>query len=411
MARRSVLDGWLLAVCLARALLTLIFMTYAACLPVLRVEWGMSARAAGSIATGFQVGYAVSLLVLSAVADRVGARRVFLGSAAASAVTALGFAVFARSWLSALVLYSLAALAQGGTYTTAIMLVSDRYAPAGRGAAVGWLIASSSLGYALSLGLSGLMLPVGGYRLAFLATALGPLAGTVVSWLVLRGMPNTVHPRPAGPRLRTELVRNRNAVSLILGYTCHSWELLGMWAWTPAFLAASFTATGRTATRAVELGAYLSGAFHLVGIVASSSMGRLSDRLGRRPVLIGLAGTSAACSLVFGWLVNWPVAVLAAIGALYAFTALGDSPVLSTGLTEAVTPGYLGSALAVRSLMGFGAGAVAPWAFGAILDATNPPGAMPVRWGWAFVALGVGGLGATASACGVSRSLGRPAGP
>src|SRR5439155_17400919 len=56
-------DGWLLAVCLARALMTSIFMTYAAALPVLRPAWGMSATAAGSISTGPQLGYAVSLVV------------------------------------------------------------------------------------------------------------------------------------------------------------------------------------------------------------------------------------------------------------------------------------------------------------------------------------------------------------
>jgi len=69
------LDGWLLAVCAARTCLTSVFMTYAAALPVLRTEWGMSATAAGSISTGFQAGYAVSLVAFSSLADRVGARR------------------------------------------------------------------------------------------------------------------------------------------------------------------------------------------------------------------------------------------------------------------------------------------------------------------------------------------------
>ena len=75
---------------------------------------------------------------------------------------------------------------------------------------------------------------------------------------------------------------------LIFGYTFHSWELLGMWAWTPAFIAAVFAATGAGMIRAVELAGYLSAAFHLTGLVASSSMGRLSDRLGRRVVLFAL---------------------------------------------------------------------------------------------------------------------------
>jgi MFS family permease len=131
-------------------------------------------------------------------------------------------------------------------------------------------------------------------------------------------------------------------------------------------------------------------------------MGRLSDRLGRKVVLFGLAATSAACSLVFGWLVTAPIAVVFAVGALYGFTALGDSPVLSTALTETVGAPYLGAALALRSFLGFGAGAVAPIVFGRILDLTNVPGPSPTTWGWAFVALGGGGLLAAYSAWGLA---------
>ena len=48
------MDRWLFALCVARSLNTLIFMSYAAALPVLRPAWGMSATAAGSISTGWQ---------------------------------------------------------------------------------------------------------------------------------------------------------------------------------------------------------------------------------------------------------------------------------------------------------------------------------------------------------------------
>jgi MFS family permease len=388
------MDGWLASVCAARTLMTSVFMTYAATLPVLRAEWGMSATLAGSISTGFQLGYAVSLLVFSSLADRLGARRVFLGSAWLSAVAALAFAMFARSYASGLVLYTLVALAQGGTYTTVIMLLADRYPPARRGAAVGWLIASSSAGYALSLLVSGMAVAWGGYRLAFLVSALGPVIGVGLAWWALGHTPNVVHTRGEDARFGSAVLKNRPAMRLILGYTFHSWELLGMWAWVPAFLAAAIALAGTGSLRAVERAAYVSAAFHVMGLIASSSMGRLSDHLGRRRVLFALAATSAACSLSFGWLVGAPLPFVFVVGALYGFTALGDSPVLSTALTEAVTPSHLGAALAFRSFLGFGAGAIAPVVFGKILDLTNTPGPFPVIWGWAFVALGIGGIAA-----------------
>ena len=81
------LDGWLLALCLARAGMMAMFMSYAAVLPVLLTAWSMSATMAGSISTGFQGGYAVSLLVFSALADRLGARRVFVWSSWLTAIS------------------------------------------------------------------------------------------------------------------------------------------------------------------------------------------------------------------------------------------------------------------------------------------------------------------------------------
>jgi MFS family permease len=404
---RGGLDGWLALLCVSRSFNMFIFMTYAATLPVLRPAWEMSATAAGSISTGFQLGYAVSLLVFSWLADRVGARRVFLSSGWLSAATSIAFALYARSYLSALALYTLVALSQGGTYTTAIMLMADRYPRERRGAAVGWLLASSSLGYAMSLLVSGIALRAGGYELAFAATAAGPVAAVMLAWFALRTTPNLVHPRAEGQGFGGEVLRNRPAMRLMLGYTFHSWELLGMWAWTPAFVAACLAVAGLASVQAVEISAYISAAFHFTGLVASSTMGRLSDRTGRRHVLLAMALSSTLCSFVFGWLIGWPVALVFAVGAIYGFTALGDSPVLSTAFTEAVRPAYLGSGLALRSLLGFGAGAIAPLVFGAVLDATNPAGGTLTTWGWAFVSLGVGGAGATWCAWRLPRDSGR----
>jgi MFS family permease len=63
-----------------------------------------------------------------------------------------------------------------------------------------------------------------------------------------------------------------------------------------------------------------------------------------------------------------------------------------------VEPGILGTVLAFRSVLGFGAGAISPLVLGAVLDLSNPPGATPTMWGWAFVVLGLGGVIATACA-------------
>jgi MFS family permease len=198
--------------------------------------------------------------------------------------------------------------------------------------------------------------------------------------------------------VKTILKLNRNVSVLIAGYTFHGWELLGMWSWTPAFFAAAIAISESNFGETAKFGAYLVASMHLIGALASVSLGRLADKLGRRTVLIQVAAISTCLSLVIGWLTVWPIIVLVFIGFVYYFFALGDSPVLSTALTESVEPRYLGSILAIRALVGFIAGGIAPIAFGAVLDLTNPPDAPPETWGWAFMVLGLGGVIATVCA-------------
>ncbi len=160
-------------------------------------------------------------------------------------------------------------------------------------------------------------------------------------------------------------------------------------------------AAGAGFIKSAELGAYSGSVFHAIGVFASSSMGSLSDRVGPRRLMLILAGASTVCSFGFGWLLGMPGWIILAVGALYAFTGIGDSPILSTVLTRTVPPSSLGSALALRSLLGFGAGAVAPLAFGAVLDASRA--GSPRAWGLAFAVLGMGGVLAVWSALGAPR--------
>jgi MFS family permease len=372
-------------------------MAYPGALSVLRQEWRMSASQAGAIASGFQIGYAVSLVIFSSIADRISPKRIYLWSMFAAAVSALGFAFFARDFTSAIILHTTVGVALGGTYTVGLMIISDQYAIRSRGMAVGFFIASTSFGYACSLGISGIALSYGGYRLSFLLTCLGPTLGWLLALVALWRTSVPTAMRQKGQKFTREVLGNRPAMLLIWGYTFHNWELQGMWSWTPAFMASCIGLWGMTGLKAAGAGAYIAASFHLVGLLASFSMGTLSDRLGRSRVMLALAIAGTACSFLFGWSFTWPLALVIAIGMVYAFSALGDSPILSAALTEVVDTAYLGSALGFRSLVGFGAAAAAPLAFGAILDLSNPGAGGQqgqTEWGWAFSVLGLGGLGA-----------------
>ena len=384
--------SWLVALCLSRFFFNLIYMTYAATLPTLSREWDMTATESGFVQTGFFAGFAISLFFTSWFSDHIGAKRIFLTFCWLSAGASLGFALYARSYVDALWLYSLVGFFQGGTYIPAIMLVSQKLPSERRGAGVGWVLAAMSAGYVGSISLGTGLTATHGYETAFLVCACGSVVGALFGTSAAKRSANVVSKSIEGTGAWSVLFRDRRSLLLNVGYIGHTWELFGVWAWAPAFLIVSLG--DRYALGAVGLGIAIAIMLHLSGFFSSFSMGRASDRFGRRIVLIVMAAAGTACSFGFGWAGALPATLLLLFTALYGFAAIGDSAVLSTAMTESVPPEFLGRALAVRSILGIGIGSFAPSAFGAVLDASQPG----QGWGWAFVALGIGGLIATVCA-------------
>jgi len=383
----------ILSVCLARVFLFLPFMTVAGCIPILIEQWKIGAAQASSIVSGFYFAYAFSLLGFSWLGDRIGAKRSVLISALATAVSCPAFALFASDFTSSLILYSLIGLGQGGLYPPLIMLFRQNVRPERLGTAIGWLIASTSLGYASSIALTGISIGVTGWRLAFMATGLPPMVGTVILLAAIRSVPNVIHPRLPDSGLWQQLRQNRSARRLLGGYTSHSWELLGMWTWAPAFIAASFVLSGQTTVAATQWSARFVTVLHLVGALAAYTMGRLSDRLGRRTVLIWAAAIAAGFSFGVGWTVTLTPYLIAAMVIVYSFFGIGDSPVLSTAMAERVEQASLGAVFAARSLAGFLVGAVSPVVVGWVIDALRAGRAgETLVWGSAFATLGLGGV-------------------
>jgi MFS family permease len=387
---------WLLEFCAARAAFATMFTAWSAVLPLLRTDWQLSAWQAGMVQSAYHVGFLTSLFAVGFLSDRFGARRIYLMSGGAAVVSGLLFAFFAEGFASALLLYGLTGLCSGGSYTPGLAIVAQRMRER-QGRALGFYLAAASLGYAIGLLIASAMIPLAGWRGAFVVTALCPVLGMILGWSALRKVPNVVHSLPDGHGTRSrlgEVVRNKPAMLSIWGYTFHAWELLGLWAWLPAFLAAAAVAGGSGGTQAVSLGATLTALTYLVAVVGSVLGGSLSDRYGRTAVTLLMAISSLACSFSFGWMVGMPMFLLVAVAIFYNVTGVADSSIHSTTLTELTDPRYLGAAYSLRSLMGFGAGAISPWVFGLVLDWGRAGGSLPdhVIWGLAWSTLGIGGL-------------------
>ncbi|WP_260590416.1 MFS transporter [Variovorax sp. DXTD-1] len=320
----------------------------------------------------------------------------FLVGSIISAFAAAAFAVFAHDHRSAMLLYGLTGLCAGASYTPGLQLLARNTEPAVRGRAMGLFLGAASMGYALSLAVVAVLSHVQHWRLGLFVAAGCTLAGALLTLPALRRMRPPAPPASAGtPRegawhaLR-ETVRDKPAMAGNWAYAFHCWELMALWAWLPAYLVASAGGSARWQGAGIALAALA----HLVSVFGSIAGGAASDRFGRARIMMVATVASLCMSFSFGWMWTWPLWLLAAMAAIYSLLAIADSSVYSTALADVVAPHRLGVAYSVRSVMGFGAGALSPWVFGLALDWGQSHFGFGSTYGWvaAWSSVGLGAL-------------------
>lgn len=389
--------GWLALLCAGRLLQSMIASAYAGVLPFVMQDWGLSAAQAGSVQSAWHLGYLASLFAAGLLADRLGPHRIFQAGCVLVAPASVAFAMLAAGQTSAMLLHGLAGLCAGTTYTPGLQLVTLHARPAQRGMAMGLFIAAASLGYALALGVMAVMSQQGAWRLGLYVIAACSVAGSGLAQLALWRMGRPAVAAAQAPvqslwQSLRETLRDKAAMTASGAYAIHCWELMALWAWLPAYLvaAASQGASGQAGTSGVALAALS----HLASVLGGLAGGAACDRWGRAPVMMLASVASLSMCFAMGWLWGWPLAVLAAAGALHNLLAIADSSVYSTALAETVAPHRLGMAYSVRSVMGFGAGAISPLVFGTTLDwgQQHFGAGTTLAWAAAWSSIGLGSL-------------------
>jgi MFS family permease len=385
---------WLGAICLCEMATMLVFLNYTAVLPILQEEWGMRHVEAGLIFSVYQASYIIAVLVLATLTDRMDTRTIYLASAAWAGLAGLAFPYFADGFLSAAILRALAGIGLAGTYVPGMRLVAQRFSTAHRGVAIACYASAFGVGSAASLFAAGQLARFSGWRLAMGATALGPLFAALLAAVVLAPAPPP--PGQASRLLDIRVFRNRPALWMIASYCAHNWELFGMRAWLPPFLAACLMRDGAGVVEASGFAAAWTAVVLLIGSASNVAGGWLSDRWGRVRVIVASQLCSAVFSLAIGWLFAAPLWLVMTAAALYNVFATSDSGTLSTGVTELADPALLGATLALQSCLGFLAAAISPGVAGFVLDAWQSGGGTaansPWQWGSAFGVLGLGVL-------------------
>lgn len=385
---------WLLLLCCSQLFIMLVFINYSAVLPLLRQEWGMNNTHAGMIFSVYQLGYIASGVLLSILTDRINTKHIFITAAFCSAAGNLLFALYAHDFSSGMLFRALTGLGMGGTYMPGLKLVAERFEPARRGKAIGIYVGSLVLGGSLSLAVTGWLTGIYGWRIAFIVCSIGVCIGALLSFPLFSGY------RPA-PRIGTEagytgeVIKNRPALLMILGYGAHMWEMYGMRSWLAPFFSSALVGWGFETARATGLASSIAAIMIGIGAFSTAITGTLSDRFGRTATISAVMFSSSALSFLFGWLINTSLPLTLAIGLVYGYLVVAESPVFSTGLTELVAPGYLGAAMGLQSLIGYSMGMISPTVFGWALDTFrdwHPLPGIHAEWGIAFACIGVGGI-------------------
>jgi MFS family permease len=337
----------------------------AAALPLLQTEWHASSAELGWVNSAYLLGYAVAVLVVLPLTDRVRLSRVIAIGALITALTNLAFAVAAHDVVTASLLRVISGFGLAGVYMPGVRLVAQSSDPARRGRAVGLYVAAFYLGSSLSFFATGVLLEPFGWRGAAVGLGAAALAALPIAMLSARGAPE-----PSGQRAHLDLrvLRNAPLVRTIVAYAGHSWELFIVRSWLAAFLAAAFALRGLSPTDASATASQWAALLLLLGVPGVFVGGWLSDRIGRTRAALLYAIGSGAISIGFGLLLAAPWPLVVAVGAIYGALVAADSAVYSTAVTELAPAARIGSAQAVQAVAGFGIGSLGPVVAGAALD-------------------------------------------
>ena len=391
MGDRSWLAGFA-ALCLGQFLGHQTALTFSGLIPILRDEWHLSASQAGLILGAFQFGQVGAYVAVGFLLDRLRSKPIMRASAALVGVADLLFALSARGPSSAFVLRLLTGILLGGLYLPALKHLADTTPGPRRGLTTGIYIGVVVVAYAAPLAYIGFLAPRVGWRATMAVVGVLELLGALVMARVPDAPRPTAPERAAFSRYLKDVLGNRSAVRIILAYTAHNWELFGMWTWVGPFMVTALAARGSPRPEALAWGGTLAAVIIGVGGgIGAVAGGRLSDRLGRARAASLMLRVSLLCSLAFGWLLYAPLALGVGVGLLYGIASLADSPSYAAALMEVVPQHSLGGAFSLQMLFGWSATAVAPVAFGVMLDLMK---AMPLGpaspWGAAFGILALG---------------------
>jgi MFS family permease len=363
--------------------------TFAAVMPEVTGDWGLTASQAGWIGGIYFGGYAACVPILAGATDRIDARWVFVGSSLLGALANFAFAGAADGFWMALALRFLSGAGLAGVHMPGLKLLADRVA--GRAATRGAAIYTSSyaLGSAGSFFLTGAVDTVLGWRASFAVGGIAPLLAIAALTLLpaaselRRATAVTLNFRP--------VLRDRALMAYVLAFAGNIWEVSAVRAWFVAYLAWTLSLPGNE--QPLPAPAVISGLASLAGFPVAIAIAELTLRYGKR-VIVATCFTSVLVCLTLAMTAGGPTLLVLPLLVLVQVTSIADAGALSSGAVAVADPARRGTALAAYAFIGYLAAFAGPVAVGIALDLFGGAGS-PIGWTAAFATMA---LGSTAAA-------------
>lgn len=360
---------------LSAATFLIFFQAYmiAPLLPALALEFGVSAQAVGMAVPAYLIPYGASTLAYGLLSDRLGRRRLVLGSLLAF-VALLALTATARSSTELIAWRFVAGVGASAVVPLALVVVATLYPYEERGRPLGWLFGAMAGGMAFGSTFGAVLQPLIGWRATFLMVA---ALATVVFVLLLptRRMLGEVPGESPPPRAMLRGYREllfsergrRTYAYVFVNAVFHS----GVFTWLGLYFKQRF------GLGEMGIGLALLG-YGIPGFAFGPGIGKAADRWGRARVLpLGLLLSAAAGAALIGRL---PLIVTALLVTLLSLGYDMTQPMLA-GIITALGGKRPGQAMGLNVFtlfVGFGVGslvfgelvrhgyAVALGAFGAV---------------------------------------------
>ncbi len=362
------------------------FLAPAAVLPQILDDWQLSEKSGGLLTGALFGGYALSSPFLSALTDRIDAKRIMLVALIASSSAGYGIAYMADGLWTAVAFRVIAGFGLAGYYMPGLKLIADLLEGDQRMRTAAVYPSMFALGGAGPFFVASMLDVPADWRWIFVISGHAALIAFVMVAVFVPASP--AKPANARVKFHTALgraLRNRGVRAYSMAAAGHISEIFSFRSWIIASMVfgVSLPMNQGFAEWNLPIVAALST---VITVPASVMFARLSMVGDRRKVVTFIALCSASVAVIMAFAIHGSFFAFCLLLMIYGITTFGDTATLSGGVVMHADADSRGAALAVFSLCGFGGGMLGPIVIGLVIEGFGGRHA-PDAWTAAYLGL------------------------